>query len=76
MKAKTVSVGQLVQFTPNENDAVAKSNGNTAPIAALVTRVWEDGSMVNLKIFPDCGPVEDRGSVPPKSKKVAAYFYE
>lgn len=61
-KEKKVAVGDVVLYTPPVTDKTAFSNGHPGPIAAIVTRVWINET-VNLKIVPDCGPVEDRSSV-------------
>jgi hypothetical protein len=55
-------VGEIVLFTPNPTDTIAMSNNNDGEIAAIVTRVWS-AVCVNLKIIPDHGPMQDRGSV-------------
>lgn len=76
-KLKGAKVGDIVKFHPHKDDKVSFSNGHPGPIAAIVTRVWPgDDGMVNLKIVPDCGPMEDRGSVRPKSDKQLSYCYE
>ena len=67
-------VGQVVQFMPNPSDDVAKSNSNTGYIAAIITRVWSD-TMVNLKIIPDHGAMQDRGSVSHISNNPAGYHF-
>lgn len=61
-KPKVPTVGSTVLFHPPASDKVALSNRHPGPIAAIVTRVWND-TTVNLKIIPDCGAVEDRSSV-------------
>lgn len=67
-------VGQIVQFMPNSNDDVARSNNNTGYIAAIITRVHSD-TMVNLKIIPDHGPMQDRGSVSHKVNNPNAGYH-
>jgi len=67
-------VGQIVQFMPNPTDEVAKSNHNTGYIPAIITRVWSEKT-VNLKIIPDHGPMQDRGSVSHISNNPAGYHY-
>ena len=68
-------VGEVVIFTPNPDDAVAKSNHNPDNIAAIVTRVWSS-VCVNLKIIPDHGPMQDRGSVTHISANPAGYHFQ
>lgn len=68
------NIGEPVVFIPNPGDEVAKSNHNTDGVAAVVTRVWSHGC-VNLKIFPDCGPVQDRTSVVHQSLNQAGYHF-
>lgn len=67
-------VGQIVQFMPNPTDEVAKSNQNTGYIPAIITRVWSEKT-VNIKIIPDHGPMQDRGSVSHISNNPAGYHY-
>jgi hypothetical protein len=67
-------IGEMVLFTPNPNDQVAQSNHNKDEIAAIVTRVWSHGC-VNLKIIPDCGPMQDRTSVVHQSLNRAGYHF-
>ncbi len=67
-------VGEIVLFTPNPDDKVARSNYNDVEIAAIVTRVWSYGC-VNLKIIPDCGPMQDRTSVVHWSLNKAGYHF-
>jgi hypothetical protein len=57
-------VGQSILFFPNPDDSVALSNGKRPgdPVAAIVTQVWSS-VCVNLKVVPDHGPMQDRGSV-------------
>lgn len=62
---RQAKLGEMVVFFPNPDDSVARSNHATE-IPAIVTRVWGPG-MVNLKIIPDHGPMQDRGSVAHKS---------
>jgi hypothetical protein len=69
-------IGETVLFTPNPDDTVAKSNhNNESPIAAIVTRVWSS-VCVNLKIIPDCGPMQDRTSVTHASANSAGYHFK
>jgi hypothetical protein len=58
-------IGDTVWYFPPAEDVVAKSNNNRGVITGTITRVWgQDCSCaVNMKIFPDHGPVQDRGSV-------------
>lgn len=67
-------IGETVLFYPNPGDSVAKSNYNDEPIPAIVTRVWSHGC-VNLKIIPDCGPMQDRTSVVHVSLNPAGYHF-
>lgn len=67
-------IGEVVLFTPNPNDEVARSNHNRNEIAAIVTRVWSE-SCVNIKIVPDCGPMQDRTSVVHHSINPAGYHF-
>jgi hypothetical protein len=68
-------IGEIVLFTCNPDDAIAKSNHNDDVIPAIVTRVWSHGC-VNLKIIPDCGPMQDRTSVVHFSLNPAGYHFE
>lgn len=58
-------IGDTVWYFPPKEDAAARSNNNKGVIPATITRVWGSDCTcaVNLKIFPDHGPVQDRGSV-------------
>lgn len=67
-------VGEIVLFTPNPGDEVARSNYNKGEIAAIVTRVWSHGC-VNIKIIPDCGAMQDRTSVVHQSLNKAGYSF-
>ena len=65
MAKKKVKVGDIVLYTPPVTDKTAFSNGHPGPVAAIITRIWGgEPETVSLKIVPDCGPLEDRGSVP------------
>lgn len=68
-------VGDTVLFTPNPDDSVAKSNHNDTYIPAIITRVWSS-VCVNLKIIPDCGPMQDRTSVVHQSANPAGYHFK
>lgn len=49
------TVGRIVHFFPGDNaDHQSNGNGPNDPIAAVITRVWND-DMVNLMVFVD-GP--------------------
>lgn len=65
MISRKPQVGDSVWYFPPSEDAVARSNNNKGVVSAQITRVWgtDNTSAVNLKIFPDHGPVQDRGSV-------------
>jgi hypothetical protein len=66
-------VGEIVIFFPNPDDSTAKSNG--APIcAAIITRPWSS-VCCNVKIIPDHGPMQDRGSVTHFSANPAGYHF-
>lgn len=67
-------VGETVIFTSNPDDTVARSNHNDDPIPAIVTRVWSS-VCVNLKIIPDHGPMQDRGSVSHVSANPVGYNF-
>lgn len=67
-------VGEIVLFTPNPGDTVAKSNYNNDDVAAIITRVWGP-ICVNIKLIPDCGPMQDRTSVIHQSQNPAGYHY-
>jgi hypothetical protein len=67
-------IGESVIFVANPGDEIAKSNHNYDGTAAVVTRIWSYGC-VNLKIFPDCGPVQDRTSVVHQSLNTAGYHF-
>jgi hypothetical protein len=58
-------IGDTVWYFPPAEDLVAKSNNNKGVVCAKVTRAWgtDATSALNIKIFPDHGPVQDRGSV-------------
>lgn len=67
-------VGETVLFTANPGDEIAHSNYNKDEIPAIVTRVWSHGC-VNVKIIPDCGPMQDRTSVVHQSLNPAGYHF-
>lgn len=67
-------MGETVIFFPNPDDSVARSNGNTI-CPAIVTRPWSS-VCVNLKIIPDHGPMQDRGSVSHHSANPAGYHFK
>lgn len=68
-------IGETVLFTPNPDDTIAKSNHNDNPIPAIITRIWGP-ICVNLKIIPDCGPMQDRTSVVHVSQNPAGYHFD
>lgn len=72
---KYPKVGDVVLFTPNSDDSIARSNSNPEPIAAIITRVWGP-ICCNLKIVPDHGAMQDRGSVCHKSQNPAGYNWQ
>lgn len=62
-----MQVGQSIQLIPSTDptqDENLKANGNSGPVAAIVTRVWTN-DVVNLIAFPDCGSPVNIGSVLP-----------
>lgn len=71
---RTPRLGETVLFYPKPDDSVAKSNHNDDPIPAIITRVWS-AICVNLKIFPDCGAVQDRTSVCHQSANPVNYNF-
>jgi hypothetical protein len=58
-------VGDTVWYYPPAEDQIGRSNNNKGVVSASITRVWGTDATcaVNIKIFPDHGPVQDRGSV-------------
>lgn len=74
MNTRTPKVGESVLFSPNPNDEIARSNHNYGDVAAIVTRVWSE-ICVNLKLVPDCGPMQDRTSVVHQSANPAGYNF-
>lgn len=67
-------IGDVVVFFPNPDDSVGRSN--TAKVCpAIITRVWGPTGTCNLKIIPDHGPMQDRGSVSHKSGNIAGYSW-
>lgn len=69
---KQPQVGDIVLFTCNPGDDIAKSNYNHDPIPAIITRVWGE-VCVNIKIIPDCGAMQDRTSVVHFSQNPAGF---
>lgn len=68
-------VGQVVLFMPTIDDSVGRSNHNDDYIPAIITRIWSPG-VVNLKIIPDCGPMQDRTSVSHISFNTGTYHFK
>lgn len=64
MSEPSPQVGQTVQFFPAPRDSGALGNGQRHgdPVAAIVTRVWQD-DYVNLAVFADTDPPVARTSV-------------
>jgi hypothetical protein len=71
---RTPYIGEIVLFTPNPDDTVARSNHNNGEIPAIITRVWSD-VCVNVKIIPDCGAMQDRTSVVHQSANPVGYHF-
>jgi hypothetical protein len=67
-------VGEVVIFYPNPDDTIAKSNGAEF-CSAIVTRAWSS-VCANIKIIPDHGPMQDRGSVSHHSANPAGYHFK
>lgn len=67
-------VGEIVIFYPNPDDSVSRSNSNDS-CAAIVTRVWSS-ICVNIKVIPDHGPMQDRGSVTHHTANPAGYHFK
>jgi hypothetical protein len=67
-------IGEMVIFFPNPDDSVARSNNNEC-CPAIVTRAWSS-VCVNLKIIPDHGPMQDRGSVSHHTANPAGYHFK
>lgn len=75
MKHLKPYLGQMVLFMPNPKDEVAMSNRNEIDyVPAIITRIWSEKT-VNLKIVPDCGPMQDRTSVSHISNNPAGYHF-
>lgn len=74
MNTRLPLIGEIVLFTPNPNDEIARSNHNHDEVAAIVTRVWS-ATCVNIKIVPDCGPMQDRTSVVHYTANPAGYHF-
>lgn len=68
-------VGQIVLFKSNLDDVIAKSNHNDDYIPAIITRKWSN-YVVNLKIIPDCGSMQDRTSVSIIDHNPAGYHFK
>jgi hypothetical protein len=61
------TVGQIVHFYTR--DGASQHNGQGAgPYPAIVTQVFGDDGMANLKVLPGFAPVRDEGLVQPKGK--------
>lgn len=84
--AFSVSVGQTVHYHPGKEDIRDKSftdHPNVRqqcelglPMAAIVTRVWNEQGTVNLIVLPDHGEPRHLGSVSPDpaGQKVAGTY--
>lgn len=66
-------LGEIVIFFPNLEDETARSN-HADVCVAIVTRPWSS-VCVNLKIVPDHGAMQDRGSVTHFSANPAGYHF-
>lgn len=66
-------LGETVIFFPNPDDPAARSN-NADVCVAIITRPWSS-VCCNLKIVPDHGPMQDRGSVTHFSANPAGYHF-
>lgn len=55
-------IGDNIYYFPPKEDSQAKSNFNEGVVPGIITRVWS-GGVINMKVFPDSGPVGDRTSV-------------
>lgn len=66
-------LGETVIFFPNPTDDAARSN-NAQVCVAIVTRPWSS-VCCNIKIVPDHGPMQDRGSVTHFSANPAGYHF-
>jgi hypothetical protein len=66
-------LGETVIFFPNPDDSAARSNGADVCVA-LITRPWSS-VCANIKIVPDHGPMQDRGSVTHFSANPAGYHF-
>jgi len=71
---RSPQVGDIVLFQGNPDDSIAHSNFNHDRIPAIITRKWSE-VCVNLKIIPDCGPMQDRTSVVHISANPAGYNF-
>jgi len=50
--APVPQIGETVLYYPADGEVEARSQTNTEPLAAIITRLWS-GDMVNLSVFPD-----------------------
>lgn len=75
MNTRKPLIGEIVLFQCNPDDTIATSNHNHDVIPAIITRVWSE-VCVNLKIIPDCGPMQDRTSVTHQSANPAGYHFQ
>ena len=66
-------IGEIVIFFPNPDDTTARSNGADVCVA-IVTRPWSS-VCCNIKIIPDHGAMQDRGSVTHFSANPAGYHF-
>lgn len=66
-------LGEIVIFFPNPDDSTARSN-NADVCPAIITRPWSS-VCANVKIIPDHGAMQDRGSVTHFSANPAGYHF-
>lgn len=73
LNTRVPKLGETVIFFPNPDDDVARSN-HAKVCVAIVTSPWS-AVCANLKIVPDHGPMQDRGSVTHFSANPAGYHF-
>ncbi len=70
---RTPMLGEIVIFFPNPDDETARSN-HAKVCVGIVTSPWSS-VCVNIKIVPDHGAMQDRGSVTHFSANPAGYHF-